>query len=1033
MRNLLAFFVLLLSTNISMAKSPAVSIITGYYFYLCSGATAPFFNGSPGGAWTINPADAGVASVSATGVVSGIGAGTARLSYTIGSASATAVVTVYPTPAAITGPTSVCKWDSVLLSDPTPGGTWSTGIPSLASIGTNGSVYGINHGVATFYYTLSPVGCRATYIVTVLPYAPTIAGPTSVCLGSTMMVNNVSPGGTWAGSDIHAAIDGSGNVTGLAIGTTRITYTAVNGCTAKLTVTINPLPAPISGNLSVCTGMYTYLSDATTPALSWTSSTPSVATVVASGAVGAISTGTTTITFSLTNGCKSTAIVTVNPMPTAGSITGVATVCAGAATALTDAVASGVWSSSAPLVGTVGSTGVLTGVAGGTTTISYTVSNSCASVRATKVVTVSPFTAGAISGTATVATGTAITLSDVAAGGIWSASNSNATISTGGLVTGITPGTVIISYTVTNGCGTVAATSLVTVYTSSVAAITGTTNVCAGATTSLTDVTPGGTWYSTNTAVATVGSTGTVTGMSAGNATISYTVAGVAVTAVINVTGTTAGTIGGPVTVAAGSTITLTDAVAGGVWLAGNSNVTVSPVGVVTGMVPGTVTISYTLTNGCGSFYATRALTVNPSSGTGITGNPSVCIDATTALTDATPGGVWHSSNVLVASVSGTGLVTGSAAGTATISYTVAGVTTTVNVVVNPNPSGIGGPSSGSVCVGASVTMSDFVAGGAWTSTPGFSVTNGTTTTTVTGLSAGAATVTYSLATGCYRVYPLTVKEVPAAISGTLAICAGSTTRLSDVTAGGTNWTSSAPSIATISLSAVVTGIAPGTTTITYTVSSGCVATAVVTVNALPVVGAISGPSLVSHAGSGVLLSDATAGGVWSSTVPSVATVGSGTGLVTAIASAGTTTISYKVTTAAGCAASVTKVMTASAAPRDHGGAANTLTADNAAASASEISTGITASNELQPEVKIVPNPNNGSFSVVGSLGSIADRTVTFEISDMSGKKLYSRSTKVADGSINEQMQAGNGLPAGHYLLSIRCEGVLKVLHFVVE
>ena len=49
----------------------------------------------------------------------------------------------------------------------------------------------------------------------------------------------------------------------------------------------------------------------------------------------------------------------------------------------------------------------------------------------------------------------------------------------------------------------------------------------------------------------------------------------------------------------------------------------------------------------------------------------NVCIGAAMALTDATTGGTWGSSNTAIGSISGSGTVTGIAAGTTIISYTV--------------------------------------------------------------------------------------------------------------------------------------------------------------------------------------------------------------------------------------------------------------------------------------------------------------------------------------------------------------------------
>jgi uncharacterized protein YjdB len=57
-----------------------------------------------------------------------------------------------------------------------------------------------------------------------------------------------------------------------------------------------------------------------------------------------------------------------------------------------------------------------------------------------------------------------------------------------------------------------------------VAAISGTTEVCAGSTTALANATANGVWTSSNAAVATVNASGVVTGVAAGSATITYTV-----------------------------------------------------------------------------------------------------------------------------------------------------------------------------------------------------------------------------------------------------------------------------------------------------------------------------------------------------------------------------------------------------------------------------------------------------------------------------------------------------------------------------
>jgi len=87
----------------------------------------------------------------------------------------------------------------------------------------------------------------------------------------------------------------------------------------------------------------------------------------------------------------------------------------------------------------------------------------------------------------------------------------------------------------------------------------------------------------------------------------------------------------------------------------------------------------------------------------------------------------------------------------------------------------------------------------------------------------------------------VTVNPLPT-ITGTLNVCEGSMTTLTgSPTANATTpWTSSAPSVATVSSSGVVTGVSGGTSVITYMNSNGCTKTATVVV-----------ASLVNNVGSG--------------------------------------------------------------------------------------------------------------------------------------------------------------------------------------
>lgn len=285
-----------------------------------------------------------------------------------------------------------------------------------------------------------------------------ITGTLNVCVGSTTALADATPGGAWSsGTPANATINASGVVTGIAPGTSVISYITGTG-SVTATVTVNPNPGTITGTPAVCPGGNTPL--ACTPAGgTWSSSNTAIATVVAAtGSVTGVTSGTTTISYTLGTGCYSTLLVTVNTVP---PVTGTNTVCAGATTTLTHSIPGGTWSSSTPAVATVSTAGIVAGITGGTATISYTFGTS--GCYAATVVTV--IGDPAITGSATVCVGLTTTLNALPAGGTWSSSNTaRATVgASSGIVTGITTGTVTIKYKVTTACGTDSATHAMTV------------------------------------------------------------------------------------------------------------------------------------------------------------------------------------------------------------------------------------------------------------------------------------------------------------------------------------------------------------------------------------------------------------------------------------------------------------------------------------------------------------------------------------------------------------------------------------------
>jgi uncharacterized protein YjdB len=107
-------------------------------------------------------------------------------------------------------------------------------------------------------------------------------------------------------------------------------------------VTVNPLPALISGPSTLCPGSTVTLSDAT-PGGTWSSSNSSIATVGSTGIMTGVSPGVVTINYTSSLGCVRPLSVTVNSLPPA--ISGPSVVCAGSLITLTNSL-TGYWSTS---------------------------------------------------------------------------------------------------------------------------------------------------------------------------------------------------------------------------------------------------------------------------------------------------------------------------------------------------------------------------------------------------------------------------------------------------------------------------------------------------------------------------------------------------------------------------------------------------------------------------------------------------------------------------------------------------------------
>ena len=289
--------------------------------------------------------------------------------------------------------------------------------------------------------------------------------------------------------------------------------------------------------------------------------------------------------------------------------------------------------------------------------------------------------------------------------------------------------------------------------------------------------------------------------------------------------------------------------------------------------------------------------------------------------------------------------------------------------------------------------------------------------------------------------------------------------------------------VATVLNTGHVTGVIPGTATITYKALPGnCITTQVVTVNALPSVTPIVGAASIA-VGTPAIITEATSGGIWASSHSSVIALSGSTGspvTATAMATSGSTVISYAVTNVAGCTTTVTLTVTATPAPPPHGGSISGTTtlfigatvslvddlqggvwssSDNGVATVGQdgivtaikigevnikhvitndlgdVTTNVSPIivTDLPASVSILPNPNKGTFTVKGTLGSNNDEEVTIEVTDLLGQVIYKNKVTALSGKLNETITLSNTLANGIYILSVESDTQHKTLHFVIE
>src|SRR3989442_659108 len=290
-----------------------------------------------------------VASVSGSGLVTGLAAGSAVITATSEGQSGTAaiavtsvpVATVAVTPASATIQVGQAQQLAATLKDAS-GNTlsgravsWSSSNPSVASVSGSGVVTGLAAGSALITATSEGQSGTSSITVTNVPVASVAVTPASagIQVGQTVQLTATPKDGsgsplsgravTWASSNgLVATVSGSGLVTGAAAGSAVITATSEGESgTAAITVTTGPgaagagTPACAAIQVGQTQQLAATLKDASGNtlsgrAVSWSSSNPSVAPVSGSGLVTGLAAGSALITAT-SEGKSGTATLTV--------------------------------------------------------------------------------------------------------------------------------------------------------------------------------------------------------------------------------------------------------------------------------------------------------------------------------------------------------------------------------------------------------------------------------------------------------------------------------------------------------------------------------------------------------------------------------------------------------------------------------------------------------------------------------------------------------------------------------------------------
>ncbi len=367
-----------------------------------------------------------IATVSSTGLVTGVAPGTAVITVTTvdGGYTATCNVTVQSNTVAVTGvtltPTSanltVGETQQLIASVQPTNATntnvsWSCSNTSIVTVNNSGLITAVNPGNATVTVTTVDGGYTAVCSVTVEPNIIPVTGvsidpaTTGIVVGQTKQLtaiiqpaNATNTNLSWSSNNTAVAtVNSSGLVTAVAVGTTVVTVTTVDGgFTANCNIIVESNTVAVTGvsiaptSISIESGQVAQLTatvqpiNATNTNVSWSCSNTSIVTVNDNGLITALSPGNANVTVTTEDGaytatCSVTvtagviAVTGVTVTPTSANLTVGETQQLTASVQPANATNTNVsWSCSNTSIITVNNSGLITAVNHGNATITVT-------------------------------------------------------------------------------------------------------------------------------------------------------------------------------------------------------------------------------------------------------------------------------------------------------------------------------------------------------------------------------------------------------------------------------------------------------------------------------------------------------------------------------------------------------------------------------------------------------------------------------------------------------------------------------------